>query len=244
MRFFYWFFVLALLNVSVNVSAGTLHDQLLKGRSGDFMVLQSGKISFFVFINKYAKNVLLEEITIPSAKLAKIADFKQWIANGADDAIGWNAYDIPNDVTKPLRIIHKMKPRNAKLTKFLSHILKAPMIPVPDDKRKKIGVKTAGYDRRAIWHPSMEVDGVCKTIPSTMYRLQWPKNSTVKGECIELFIAKKHRTILPVYTRFVTNTRTIVFKGKTFGNYASLSSSSSSKSSSSKSSSSKSSSVS
>ena len=191
------FFFLITILCHVSLPALTLKDKISKGCVGDFIVTEQNNLYTILRIDAIdSKMVSIEEISFP--KQEKPIDWSSWIQNGAKGHTCWNLIEIDLEKASVCKCFSFTKQAILipnKEQSFLLTLLKEPLLPIPEEDRKKIGPPPKeGIDKRKIWTPPIIMAGEKKKAPQCIaYQITCPKNdSFLSGKRIELFFNKDY----------------------------------------------------
>jgi hypothetical protein len=176
-----------------------LRQNLARANIGDYIVTAQNKSYTALLVrSKNDKNMVIEEITLPSSKVPKnFAGWKQWLKAGSKGNTCWVSYDI--SLAEGAIIGAFSYTRNewfsvSQSQNFLSTLLNLQLKPIPMNERKKIGPppNSGTPDRRSIWQPQLIVEG--QPVPDVQFdgwRTRWPKDgSELSGKAIEIYVPR------------------------------------------------------
>ncbi|CAM0117363.1 hypothetical protein [Rhabdochlamydiaceae symbiont of Dictyostelium giganteum] len=176
----------------------SLKDKIIKGKEGDYVVIEQGKMASCLLIRKMSlEHILFEEITIPSlAYPPKDLLWKEWIHQGAPGHTAWTSYLI-NIKTDELEECYSHSEQTWFSVKdpnhFLPQLLKLPLYQSQEADRKKIGPPPleGEKDHRSLWHPPLIVEGQKIEKPSiTTWVTKWPSDESLMANSdIEMYFS-------------------------------------------------------
>ncbi|MEL7432242.1 MAG: hypothetical protein AAGI90_06960, partial [Chlamydiota bacterium] len=179
---------------------------LLQAKKGDYAVFQQGKILSLVHVRSADKNAfVLEEISLPLYAAKHIEDWQNWAFTGAKGASSWTVFEIDLENKELIEAFSYTKGaflQGASADTLLSKLLAAPLIPVSEENRKKIGPPPIGrqQDRRAFWNPPISLKTWAKRPSFAVYSTKWPTDDTpLSGKRLELYFAKNQQAPFPCW---------------------------------------------
>lgn len=196
--FFYAFILFFSGILSANSTAMSLRNNLQRANPGDFIVASQNKN--YTLIHVFAKQnntLVIEEITIPAARLSCVNSWRKWVLDGAPCNTSWILTSI-NLPTGEIRNAFSVSQRAwldvAQKSNFLPTLLNLHLVRLSESERRKIGPPPGhGPDRRSIWQPKMVIEG--NTIPGVAFsawRTRWPQDNTpLSGKLIEVYVPEE-----------------------------------------------------
>jgi len=184
------------------INAFSLKDKLIKGNPGDYVVTEQVGTSSVLLIRTVTPTyMILEEIDTPAtSKKPDGCSWKEWIADGAPGHIAWTTYLIDLQ-TEELKECYSRSPETLRPIwlpindpyHFLPRLLSLPLNKTAHENLKRIGPSPSPgeLDHRAIWSPSLVVEGKKIDKPSmTAWQTRWPHDDSLLSECaIELYFS-------------------------------------------------------
>jgi hypothetical protein len=143
--------------------------------------------------DKTPSMITIEEIVVPENRRPSLANWKEWVTQGAPGNTSWVMYEI-DLMTGQMGRYYSFTKRNwfqiPDSDNFLSKLLNLKLTPIPDRMRKRVGSKCSGPDMRPLWHPRMIVDGkVINGVEFGAWRTDWPKDgSDLSNKTIEIYL--------------------------------------------------------
>ena len=174
----------------------TLREQIQKAKAGDFVVLAQGKNHVLLHINqRNDQEIFFEEITIPTASIVRISNWKTWVFQGAEFHTSWILYKINltnGNLEKAYSVTKKSWLDSSNGSWFLPKLLKLNLKLIPEEKRRKAGLAPIGDspDFRKVWNPKMFFNGkeIIK-VNFHAYKTFWPVDqSELSGKMIEVYL--------------------------------------------------------
>lgn len=187
----------------------SLKNNLQNANKGDFIVASQNKNYTLLHIfDKTPDSLIIEEITIPAARMPKMNSWRDWVKQYAPNHTSWILYHLNlanGDIKKCYSFSQKNWLDISKNDLFLPTLLNLRFVLVPLTERRKVGPPPQGgsSDRRSYWHPKMIIDG--KQIPNVTFsawRTYWPKdNSPLADKTIDIYIPE-NQSAYPSYFPF------------------------------------------
>lgn len=203
MRYFFGLLLCCCFLLSFSLQAGTeklqLKENLKQATPGDYLVTAQGKNYTVLLIrSKQAETISIEEITVPSARVhGSPFAWRKWIEGGAKGHISRLLYHINLQLGTVQQTFSYARNEWVSLPQsqnFLTTLLNLNFELIPENERKKVGPPPASdsRDRRALWQPSLVVEGNTLTsVPFNGWKATWPKDGgEISGKLIEVFLPK------------------------------------------------------
>ena len=108
---------------------------------------------------------ILEEISVPSEQLKeRPSSWKQWVEARAPGHTSWSAIEIERktgEILECYSFSHASWIPLSSRESLIATLLKVPLHPIPDTKRRKIGPppQSGEIDTRKRWEPSTSFEG-------------------------------------------------------------------------------------
>jgi hypothetical protein len=174
----------------------SLKNNLQNANKGDFIVASQNKNYTLLHIfDKTPESLIIEEITVPAARMPKMNSWRDWVRQCAPNHTSWILYNL-NLSNGSIKECYSVSQESwldmSKGDMFLPTLLNLQFSFVPITERRKIGPppNIGSPDRRAYWQPKMVIDG--KQIPNVSFvawRTYWPKdNSPLADKTIDIYI--------------------------------------------------------
>ncbi|MGR3973133.1 MAG: hypothetical protein QRY72_00935 [Candidatus Rhabdochlamydia sp.] len=176
----------------------SLKDKITKGKPGDYVVIEQGKIASCLVIRLLTPDyVLFEEINIPYlAYPPQGTSWKEWIHQEAPGHTAWTSYLI-NLKTDELEECYSYSQQTwlsiDNPNHFLPQLLQLPLQQSQEANRKKIGPPPleGEKDRRSLWNPPLIIEGQKIEKPLiTAWVTQWPSDQSLMASSeIEMYFS-------------------------------------------------------
>lgn len=192
-----------LLFCTTTLSALTLKDKFTHAEPGDYIVTEQSKnysILFVRAINNHS--IILEEISGPIKEIdVTKTSWQEWIAARAPGHTSWISYEIDLD-SNHLKESFSYTQNGWLFVQdsdyLLAKLLTLKLDRVREVERKRIGPAPSSgeSDTRAIWNPSVVIDGKKTGNPkSEVWRGKWPDDKTLLAGCgIDLYFDSERPT--------------------------------------------------
>ncbi len=169
--------------------------RLTRAKAGDYIVTSQPGCYCVLLIRSHEGNkIILEEIDIPDYAVdTKKMDWKTWILSRAPGNTSWIYLEIDLAEQKLLDAYSVSRRSFLQLSEdeqFFLKLLSLPTQRLHNDIRRKIGPPPlAGEpDFRKIWQPKIRFEGVSRNEPTTVFRAEWPRDSSViSGSRIDFY---------------------------------------------------------
>lgn len=182
-----------------------LKDNLFRAQPGDYIVISANKTNTLMHIyDKKNGFLIVDEIAAPCSRKITRVDWHSWIKNGAPGNTSWVMYEINLNTGRMERYYSFTKRGWFEISdadNFLSKLLNLRLSLIPEQERKKVGLKIFAESEQArIWQPNLVVEGqIIKGVKFDAWRTRWPKDgSDLSGKMIELYLPQDNQ-FYPTY---------------------------------------------
>lgn len=173
-----------------------LRDRLQRAETGDFLVMAFGKnITVMLIEGKTPATLTIQEISVPSSRVAKQTRWKEWVQQDAPCHTAWVRYTVALESGQMLDYYSFTQHTWCDVSQtdhFLATLLNLRFKLIPFQKRKKIGPQpiSGNPDNRRLWQPPMVFEGQTITnITFDAWQTRWPKDkSDLSGKIIEVYL--------------------------------------------------------
>ncbi|MES2345763.1 MAG: hypothetical protein V4494_07500 [Chlamydiota bacterium] len=185
-----------LLFFTTSLSALTLKSKFVNAQDGDYIVTEQNRNYSLLFVRAISEDhIIFEEITVPVKNIdASKMNWNEWLSSKAPGHTSWISYEI--DLNKNSLKESFSYTQNGWLylqdsDYLLAKLLNLPLERVQEADRRRIGPAPSSgeNDTRALWNPSLVVDGKKIAKPkSEVWRGKWPDDKTLLAGCsIDLY---------------------------------------------------------
>lgn len=209
MKSLYKLLILTIAFTSITLChANLLKSRILKGKKGEYVVMQQGKMTSILSIHSHINNrLILEEIAIPSARATNINDWKNWVKNEAPGHSSWVMYEVDLKKNTVIECYSFSKSAWLDLSQqsyWLASLFKIPLKKVPESHRKKIGPEPhfGEKDYRKVWNPTVHFESQEYKVESTAYKGVWPDDgSELAKKRFEIYFDSKNISSFPTWVQ-------------------------------------------
>ncbi len=190
-----------------------LQDRICRASSGDYLVVEGGKVITVLSIRTVTPATLvLEEVSIPSENLReRPASWSEWIKAKAPGHTSWSMIELDRLNGEILECYSFTRASWVQLSSqesLLATLLNLPLDPVPKEKRRKIGPPPpqGDIDTRKIWEPPALFEGKKQEgVRFDVYETTWPLDaSPLSGNRVILYFDREGKFPLPFWIQVET----------------------------------------
>lgn len=192
-----------LLFFTSTLSALTLKEKFHRAQPGDFIVTEQSKNYSILFVRAINNDsIILEEITVPEKEIdLHKTNWQTWLAERGPGNTSWISYEIDLD-QNCLKESFSYTQNGWLFVQdsdyLLAKLLNLSLDHVWEADRRRIGpAPTDGSpDTRAIWSPTLTIDGKKVSKPKCdVWHGQWPDDKTLMAGCgIDLYFDAQRPT--------------------------------------------------
>jgi hypothetical protein len=204
--------------LALGLSAGPLvgsplQDRIGRASSGDYLVVEGGKVITVLSIRSVTPaSLVLEEVSIPSENLKKRpASWSEWIKAKAPGHTSWSMIELDRASGEILECYSFTRASWVQLSSkesLLATLMSLPLELVPREKRRKIGPppQPGEIDTRKIWEPPALFEGKKQEgIRFDVYETTWPQDpSPLSGNTVVLYFDREGKFPLPFWIQVET----------------------------------------
>ncbi len=186
----------------------SLQDRIAKASSGDYLVVEGGKLITVLSIRSVTPgSIVLEEVSIPSETLKKRpASWNEWIKAKAPGHTSWSMIEfdrVSGEILECYSFTRASWVQISSVESLLATLLNLPLQPVPPEKRRKIGLPPlqGEIDTRKIWEPPALFEGKKQEkVHFDVYETAWPLDSSpLSGNTVILYFDRAGKVPLPFW---------------------------------------------